>query len=67
MTTQLLTYDDLAAILQVSRRTLLNGFSKDPDRYPPRIYIGPRQIRFHPETVEKWLAAKDAKGRRLFK
>lgn len=61
----LLTYKDLSAMLQVPEATLKDWKVRHPDKLPPYLRIG-RNVRWHPETVEKWLHAKNAKGRKLF-
>ena len=63
--TTLLTYDDLAAVLQTTPLAVRKLRSRSPERLPPAVLVG-RNVRFHPDTVEGWLRAKDAKGQRLF-
>lgn len=63
--TTLLTYEDLAEILQVSPLTLRSWKSRSPEQLPPSVQLG-RRVRFHPDTVDRWLKAKDARGQKLF-
>lgn len=65
MTTALLTLKDLSGVLQIPEATLRNWFYRYPDKLPPFMRIG-RSVRFHPETVAKWIKAKDARGQKLF-
>lgn len=62
---KLLTLEDLAEILQMSPHTLQSWRTRAPDLLPPSVQIG-RNVRYHPDTVERWMKAKDAKGQRLF-
>jgi DNA-binding transcriptional regulator YiaG len=62
---KLLTYEDLAEILNTPVNTIKDWSRKAPDRLPPRMKMG-RNVRFHPDTVTNWLKAKDAQGQRLF-
>lgn len=62
---KLLTYEDLAEILNMPVNTLHEWNTRHPDRLPPKMKLG-RNVRFHPDTVTNWLKAKDAQGQRLF-
>lgn len=65
MTSKLLTYEDLAEILSMSPSTLKTWASRKPESLPPMIKLG-KSIRFHPDTVERWIKAKDAKGQKFY-
>jgi DNA-binding transcriptional regulator YiaG len=62
---KLLTYADLAEILNTPVNTLKDWGSRAPENLPPKMKLG-RNVRFHPDTVTNWLKAKDAQGQRLF-
>ena len=65
MSARLLTYQDLSEIMSVPVSTLKTWSVKDPESLPPRVKVG-RLVRFHSDTVERWLKAKDAKGQKLY-
>lgn len=65
MSARLLTYQDLSDKTQIPVSTLKTWASRSPDSLPPRVKIG-RMIRFHEDTVDRWLKAKDAKGQKLY-
>jgi predicted DNA-binding transcriptional regulator AlpA len=62
----LLTYEDLAEVLSIPINTIKTWGSSFPDKLPPKMKIGGRNVRFHPDTVNAWLKAKDAQGQKLF-
>jgi excisionase family DNA binding protein len=62
---KLLTYEDLAEVLNLPISTVRTWGSLEPDKLPPRMKLG-RNVRFHPDTVENWIKAKNAQGQRLF-
>ena len=62
----MLTYEDLAGVLSMPINTVRNWGSNTPEKLPPKMKIGSRNVRFHPDTVAAWLKAKDARGHKLF-
>lgn len=54
---QLLTIDDLAKILRLSRQTLKADVTRRPETLPPRLRVpGCRRVLWRPQDVEAWLA-----------
>ena len=53
--TRVLTTDDMAEMLQVSRSSI-KRWAKE-DRLPPAIQAGPRLLRWHAHEVHAWIAA----------
>jgi len=54
--TQLLTVDDVAARLRVSRRRVFE-MMKTPG-FPPRIRLGARTVRFSSDALDRWIASQ---------
>ena len=55
--TTLLSLRDLAQVLGISYRSVLNLRSRHPEELPQPIYIG-RVIRFRAEDVDEWIWSK---------
>ena len=55
--TTLLSLRDLAEVLGISYRSILNLRSKHPEELPKPILIG-RVIRFRAEDVDEWIWSK---------
>ena len=53
----LLTAKDLARILRYSELSVYNLASTRPHSLPPAIRLG-RNLRWHPQTVDSWIAQK---------
>jgi len=60
---ELLTYEQMAQILQVSPGTLRNWVSQG---FIPHIKIG-RAVRFDPKVIEAWLQKRSHPGRIRFR
>lgn len=65
MIARLLTSEDLSEVLGIPVSTIRTWHLRSPDKLPPCVKLG-RLTRYHPDTVQGWLKAKDAKGQRLF-
>ena len=52
--------DDLAKILDVSKRNLISAYIKNPEQYPyvTRLDIGNGKYIVHPELLKEWLSDK---------
>ena len=52
--------DDLAKILEVSKRNLISAYIKNPEQYPyvTRLDIGNGKYIVHPELLKEWLSDK---------
>ncbi len=58
----LLTVEDVAKILGISKLTLKKNISKDPESVPPYLRTSPGsngRIRFRPESLREWLSEKE--------
>jgi len=56
---RLLTYEELAEVLQVSPGTLRNWVSQE---FIPFVKVG-RVVRFDPETINRWIRKRSNPGR----
>lgn len=59
---KLLTLEEVAEILGISKLTLKKNLSKDPGSVPPclKTSLGSNgRIRFRPESLREWLAKKE--------
>ena len=62
---QLLTLDELAAILGRSPQTIRRDLRRNPDAVPPRIQLpGTRLLRWRAIDVQAWLARHAEQGAR---
>ena len=62
---QLLTLDELAAILERSPETIRKDIRRNPDAVPPRLQLpGTRLLRWRASDVDAWLAVNVQKGAR---
>lgn len=62
---QLLTLDELGAILQRSPETIRKDIRRNPDAVPPRLQLpGTRLLRWRASDVDVWLALNVQKGAR---
>lgn len=60
---QLLTLDELAAILGRSPQTIRRDLRRNPDAVPPRVQLpGTRLLRWRAIDVDAWLASHAEKG-----
>ena len=59
---KLLTLEEVAEILGISKLTLKKNISKDPGSVPPCLKTSPGsngRIRFRPESLREWLSQKE--------
>ena len=62
---QLLTLDELAAILERSPETIRKDIRRNPDAVPPRLQLsGTRLLRWRASDVDAWLAVNVQKEAR---
>lgn len=60
---QLLTLDELAAILERSPETIRKDIRRNPDAVPPRLQLpGTRLLRWRASDVDGWLARHAEQG-----
>lgn len=60
---QLLTLDELAAILERSPETIRKDIRRNPDAVPPRLQLpGTRLLRWRASDVDAWLARHAEQG-----
>lgn len=62
--TELLTPDDIAAVLQVPHKELVDRISKRPDFPRPALVLGRRTKRWSKDAIEAWIQKNIAKNQR---